>query len=417
MSDSDESDIRRGLEADSRATFGDLRRRLETDRPGACEALDEEITALATGSPDPEAERHVAECARCRDRRDARADLWRRFAWPESRARFLGLRPRLFEPRPFRLIRGVAAALLAAAVAGTLTLPHPQTPADGDALRVRLDRMGVSLKELAALGNEHSIRMLKDIGGPEADALLLGLLGRDPRLDPIIARALAGGPTESLLPADLVRDHRPDLLPALVEMARPGSASAIVAALFDSRLAPRAAKALTRLPRDEVESAIAFAGMGATPDEAETLVDREIALEGALVAAGRSNRHGDQCFWRAVTSDGGLDFLMAAAGTAALREEAFAFLTLLPDDLVAAGCRKALRHPALAAGAARVAAKLGDRRLVPELLRAAKNPPPGMESAGFEISSDELITFRSLTFEAVCMQAVAELTEGKRELR
>src|SRR6185295_12309188 len=101
-----------------------------------------------------------------------------------------------------------------------------------------------------------------------------------PRLDPIIARALAGGPTESLHPADLVRDHRPDLLPALVDMARPGSASAIVGALFDKRLALRAARALTRLPRDEVESALAFAGMSATPEEAKALVDREIALEG-----------------------------------------------------------------------------------------------------------------------------------------
>ena len=417
MSDSDESDIRRALGADSRATFGDLRRKLESDLPGTCHALDESITAYATGSEEPEAELHVAECARCRDRRDARADLWRRLAWPESRARFLELRPRLFEPRPFRMIRAVAAILLAAALASALAIPRPQAPDDREALLKRLDQMGVSLKDLAALGDERSVRMLIKVGGPGSDALLLGVLGRDSRLDPIIARALAGGPTESLLPADLVRDHRPDLLPALVDMARPGSATAIVAALFEPRLAPRAARALTRLPRDEVESALAFAGMGATPEEAEALVDREIALEGALVAAGRSYRHGDQCFWRAVTSDNGLDFLIAAAGTAALREEAFSFLNLIPDDVVAAGCRRALRHPALAAGAARVAARLGDRRLVPELLHAAKNPPPGMDDAGFEITGDALVTCRSLTFEAICMQAVAELTEDRRELR
>jgi hypothetical protein len=86
------------------------------------------------------------------------------------------------------------------------------------------------------------------------------------------------------------------------------------------------------------------------------------------------------------------------------------FLGLLPDDLVIPACREALRKPALAAGAARFAARLGDRRLVPDLIRATKEPPQGMGSAGFEVEEGELISARSESFESVCRDAVAQLS-------
>lgn len=402
-------EIRRALDAESRASFQDLKRRLEADRPGACDALEADVTALATGASEPEAERHVAECARCRDRVDASRDAWRLLAWPESKSRFADLEPRLLAPLPFRPWRAAAAVFLAAAVAGAVAWPM-KVPTGGRDLGYRLERDGLSLGAIAALGTERAARTLVAIGSPEADALLVGMMGRNREIDAFIAPALARADVGPLHPADLVRDWRPDLLPALIDAAPPGSAWAIVPALFDPALAVRATLALERLPRDETESALEFAGLGATPEEAAALARREVAVAGALAAALRSRDHMTRCFWSAVAAENGVDFLIAAAASPLLREEALMFLGLLPEDTVSAACRKALGDPALAAGAARAAAWLGDPRLVPALMRAAKSPPPGMGSAGFRIEEGELVSARSESFETICLDAVAQIT-------
>jgi len=411
MNDSEDQEIRRALDAESRATFDDLRRRLDADRPGPCDALEAEVSALATGSEAPEAERHAAECARCRDRADAARDVWRRLEWPASKARFADLKPRLLAPLPFRAGRAVAAALLAAAVAGALAWPGVSPRAGGDALAGRLRRDGLEMRDIAALGTERAARTLIAIGSPEAEALLLGMMGRDPKVDAVIAAGLTGGAEGPVHPADLVRLSRPDLLPALIDAAPPGSASTIVPALFDPALASRAARALERLPRHETDAALEWAGLGATIDEAEAFAVRGIAVAGALAAADRSRNHRSRCFWSAVGAEDGMEFLLAAAGTSTLRDDAFMFLDLLPDDVVAAACRNALGDPALAGGAARAAARLGDRRLVPHLLRAARNPPPGIGAAGFEVTPGPLIGGRSDSFETVCLAAVSQITK------
>ena len=403
-------DLRRALDAESRATFRDLRRRLESDRPGPCDALAADVTSIGTGAREPEAERHAAECARCRDRADEARDVWRRLAWPASMARFSGLIPRLLAPLPFRAGRAVAAAILAAAIVGALAVPGDAPATGGLAMRARLDREGLTLREIAGLGTERAARTLIAIGGPEADTLLLGMMGRDRAVDSVIAGGLTGVHAGPMHPAEVVRDWRPDLLPALIDAAPPGSALTIVPALFDPRLALRATRALERLPHDEAAAALELAGLSATPDEAATFAQQDIAVPGALAAASRSRDHRMRCFWSALAGDGGLKFLLAAAGSSFFREDALMFLGLLPDDLVFEACREALGDPDLAAGAARAAAKLGDRRLVPALMRAAKSPPQGMGSAGFEIEEGSLISARSETLETVCLDAVAQLT-------
>lgn len=80
-----DDELRGALGGESRASFDDLRRRLDADKPGACDAFDAGLTALATGAREPEAERHAAECARCRDRVDAARDVWGRLEWPADR--------------------------------------------------------------------------------------------------------------------------------------------------------------------------------------------------------------------------------------------------------------------------------------------------------------------------------------------
>lgn len=410
MNEPGEREIRRALDAESRASFEDLRRRLEADRPGRCDEHDAGLTAHATGSYEPEAARHAAECARCRDRVDAAHDVWRRLAWPESKARFQDLRPRLLAPLPFRSWRAVAAGLLAAAVTLAFVLPGNPRPPGGRALAERLERDGLSLRQIASLGTDRAARTLAAIGGPEADGQLLGMMGRNREVDAFIASALTGTEMGPIHPAELVREWRPDLLPALIDAAPPGSASTIVPALFMPHLAARATLALERLPRDETEAALALAGHGATPEEGGEFAERGVAVAGALAAASRSPVHRTRCFWSAVTGDDGVEFLLAAAGNPALREDAFNFLDLLPDDMVAQACREALRDPSLAAGAARAAARLGDRSLVPALMRAARQPPRGMGAAGFEISEGPLISARAETLETVCLEAVARLT-------
>lgn len=405
-------ELRRALGAKSKATFADLRARLQADRPGPCDALEAGVTALATGAREPEAERHAAECAACRDRADAARDVWRRLAWPASKARFADLRPRLLAPLPFRAGRAVAAALLAAAVAGWFARPWIPPASSDAAMGERLDRHGLSLREIADFGTERAARTLIAIGGPEAEACLVGMMGRDRAVDAVIAAALTGRDAGPLHPAALVRDWRPDLLPALIDAAPPGSASTIVPALFDPALASRAARALERLPRHETDAALEWAGIGATPEQAGAFASRGVAVAGALAAADLSPRHRTRCFWRAVLAEGEMEFLLAAAGSPFLRDDAFMFLDLFPPEDVAAACRNALDDPALASGAARVAARLGDRRLVPALMRAARHPPPGMGAAGFEIEEGELVSARSMTFEAVCLDAVSRLTRG-----
>ena len=79
-------DLDRAFDERSKSTFGDLRRRLEQDRPEGCDAVEAGLTALATGAREPEAERHAATCARCRDRVDGVRDVWRRLEWPTSNA-------------------------------------------------------------------------------------------------------------------------------------------------------------------------------------------------------------------------------------------------------------------------------------------------------------------------------------------
>jgi HEAT repeat protein len=232
------------------------------------------------------------------------------------------------------------------------------------------------------------------------------MMGRNDA-DAVIARARGRGRAPSS--GDLVRQWRPDLLSALIDAAPPGSASTIVPALFDPLLAVRATRALERLPRDEAESALAFAGLGATPDEGGAFAQRDVAVTGALAAALRSRVHRTRCFWSAVTTENGMDFLLAAVGSPLLRDEALMFLGLLPEDAVSEACRKALEDPDLAAGAARAAGWLGDRRLVPALMRAAKSPPPGMGSAGIRIEEGELMSARSESFETVCLDAIAQL--------
>jgi hypothetical protein len=409
MSDLDDKDIRRALGPDSKATFGDLRRKLEADRPGACDRFAAEVTALATGAREPEAERHAAECARCRDLADQAGDVWRRLAWPASRARFDDLKPRLLAPLPLRMGRAVAAALLAASVIGAVA--WPSTFEDGDK-GARLEREGLGVREIAALGTVRAAKTLIAIGGAEAEAALVAMMGRNRDVDEVIANALAGSNVGPMHPAELVRERRPDLLPALIDAAPPGSALTIVPALFDPRLAGPATRALERLPHDEVATALELSGLSATPEEGAAFAERGVAISGALAAASRSRDHRMRCFWSAVGGADGLDFLFAAAGSAPLREDALMFLGLLPDDTVFQACREALRDPELAAGAARAAAKLGDRRLVPALMRAASHPPQGMGSAGFEIVDGSLVTARSETLESVCLEAVTSLTRN-----
>ena len=403
-------DIRRAFGAPSKATFGDLRARLEADRPGPCDALAADVTSLATGAHEPDAERHAAECAQCRDRADEARDVWNRLAWPSSKARFSDLAPRLLAPLPFRAGRAVAAALLAAAVAGALVIPATSLPAGGAAKRARLDRDGLGLQEIANFGTERAARTLLDVGGPEADALLIGMMGRDRVVDAVIASGLTGTNAGPLHPAEVVRDWRPDLLPALIDAAPPGSALTIVPALFNPQLAGRAASALERLPHEEAAAALELAGLSATPEEAATFAQREISLSGALAAASRSRDHRMRCFWSALAQDEGPKLLLAAAGSSLLREDALMFHGLLPDDLVFAACREALQDPELAAGAARAAAKLGDRRLVPALIRAAQDPPQGLRSAGFEMEEGDWVSARSESFKSVCLDAVAQIS-------
>jgi hypothetical protein len=394
----------------SQATFEGLRRRLAADRPDGCEAIDESVTAVATGSPDPEAERHLAMCAKCRDRRDARSEVWRLLEWPVSAARFEDLRPRLLA-RPIRWLARAASVLLAAGAVWAAARPSgPQEP-DGAAIGTRLSESGVTLQEVAALGTDRAARRLAAIGGPEADALLLEMLARNPRLAPIVGKALAGLEVESIHPADLVREHRPDLLSKLIDLAPPGSGPVILSALSDPRLADRAAAALARLPEREARSCARLVGLSATPEEAATLIGHPRALEGAIEGASRSRDHRDLCFWRALAVDGGVVFLIAAAGDFTLRDDALQFLDLLPEEEVAAACIRALRHPLLAPGAVIAALRLNDRRLVPELLRAAKDPPPGLGAAGFELTGGPVLTGRSLPFEMVCVDAASELSE------
>lgn len=397
-------EIRRALESESRATFGDLRRRLDEDRPGPCEEHAVALTAHATGSHEPEAVRHADECARCRDQADEARDVWRLLSWPESKARFQDLEPRLRSPLPFRAWRAAAAVLLAATGALALALPSADPERGGVELAERLHRQGVRLRQVADLGTERAARTLAAIGTPEAEAHLVGMMGRDPAVDAYIVSALTGKDLGPIHPAEVVRDWRPDLLPALLDSAPPGSASAVIPALFIPHLAERATRALERLPRHEAETAFSLAGMGATPEEAGEFAERGVAVPGALAAASRSPAHRTRCFWGAVTGDDGVEFLMAAAGTPDLREDAFNFLGLLPDDMIAAGCREALRDPARAAGAARVAVWLKDRTLVPALLRAARQSGMG----GLELEEGPLVSARAETLSSVCLKA-AEL--------
>ncbi|HEU4334353.1 MAG TPA: hypothetical protein VFT32_07660 [Candidatus Eisenbacteria bacterium] len=410
MSDIDDREIRRALGPGSRSRFDDIRRRLEADRPGECGELQAEVTSLATGAREPEAARHAAGCARCRDQADQARDVWRRLAWPASNARFDGLRSRLIAPLPFRPGRFVAAALLAAAVVGALAWPRPSPPTGGAPLARRLENDGLGLRVLAELGTERAARTLLAIGGPEAEALLIGMMGRNRDIDAVVTRGLAADAPGPLHPADLVREWRPDLLAALIDSAPPGSATTIIPALFEPDLAARAARALERLPHDEAAAALELAGVGATLEEAGVFAERSVAVAGALKAATGSRLHRQRCFWRAVAGSNSLDFLFAAAGSSLFREDALMFIGLLPDDVVVAACRDALRNPVLAAGAARAAARLGDRRLVPALIRAAKEPPPGMGSAGFEMEKGDLVSARSESFESVCLDAVAQIT-------
>lgn len=394
----------------SRAMFEDFQRRLAADRPEGCDAVDESITALATGSPEPEAERHLAGCAKCRDRLDARRDIWRLIEWPASAALFDRLRPRL-SARPIRWIARAASILLAAGAVWAAARPVQAPDPDGATLGSRLTQSGVTLQEIAALGTERAARRLAAIGGPEADALLLEMLTRDGRLAPVVGKALAGLTAESIHPADLVQLHRPDLLPKLIDLAPPGSGPLIISALSNPELADRAAAALARLPEREALACIRFGGLSATPEEAASLIGHPRALEGALEGASRSRSHRDLCFWRALAVDGGLQFLIAAAGDLSLRDHALRFLDLVPEEEMTAACVQALRHPALAPGAVRAALRLNDRRLVPELLRAAKDPPPGMGAAGFELTGGPVLAGRSLAFETVCVNAATELSE------
>lgn len=416
MSDIEDRELREALGAESRATFGDLRRRLDADRPGGCDAVEAGVTALATGAHETEAKNHIETCARCRDKADAARDVWRRLDWPTSKATFAGLRPRLLAPLPFRAGRAVAAALLVTAVAGLLAWPGPDPSPGGEALAARMEREGLTLEDIANRGTEGAARTLISIGGTRAETLLVGMMGRDPEIDAVISNALAGRSVGPMHPADLVRDARPDLMPALIDAAPPGSASTIVRAIFDPRLRSRAIRALERMPRDEVDSALEWAGYGATLQESEAFAVRGIGVVGALAAASRGGLYRSRCFWRAVTTEGGVEFLLAAAGTPHLRADAFTFLDLLPDEQVAAACRSALGTRELAGGAARVAARLGDRRLVPALVRAARHPPPGMGSAGFEVTEGPLVSGESYAFEAICQQAVSQLTSENGSL-
>jgi hypothetical protein len=407
MSD-DEREIRKALGTESRATFGDLRRRMEEDRPGGCEEHAAALTAHATGSVEPDAIRHAGACARCRDRADEALDVWRKLSWPDSKALFRDLKPRLLAPRPFRMWRAAAAALLAACGALAIAVPSAAPQTGGPGLAERLKRSGVSLRRVADRGTEPAARTLAAIGTPEAEALLIGMMGRDPDVDALIVSALTGRDLGPVHPADVVRDWRPDLLPALLDSAPPGSASVILPALFIPRLAERATRALERLPRHEAETALTLAGIGATLEEAGEFAERGVAVPAALAAATRSPAHRTRCFWSAVTGDDGVEFLMAAAGTPYLREDAFNFLGLLPDDLVAAACREALRDPSLVAGAARVAVWLKDRSLVPALLRAARQS--GV--AGLELEEGPLVSAREETVATVCLKAAEELARA-----
>jgi hypothetical protein len=390
----------------SKSTFDDFRRRLEADRPEGCDAVEAGLTALATGAREPEAERHAATCARCRDRVDQVRDLWRRLEWPASTARFRDLEAKLVAPLPFRGGRAVAAALLVAAVAVAFLAPAG-VPDSGNLAR-RLERDGWNLKAIADLRTERAARTLAAIGGSKADALLLGMMGRSRAVDEVAAAALTGADRGPVHPAEIVRRWRPDLLPALIDAAPPGSASMIVPALFDPRLSAAAARALGRLPWIETEAALEWAGLGASPDEAGALAELGIAVPAALKAAMLSADHRTRCFWSAVSQRGGLEFLLAAAGTPILSEDAFRFLDLLPAALVVEAVRDALRDPELAGGAARAAARLGDRSLVPALMRAARNR--GAEVVGLEIADGPLLGARSVTLESVCLDAVAVLT-------
>jgi hypothetical protein len=216
---------------------------MEADRPGDCDALAPGVTAAATGSRDAEAERHLAECAGCRDRADSARDAWRLISWPASRARFDGIRPQLSRPAPFRFGRLAAAAALGIAAALAWTLPGG---GGGPGLADRLQRDGITLRHLADLGTPRAAQTLAAIGGPEAEALLLSMMGRNRRVDEIAAKALAGKDVGPVHPAELVRLWRPDLLVALMEAPPPGSAATIVPALYDPRLAWRGTLATRR---------------------------------------------------------------------------------------------------------------------------------------------------------------------------
>ena len=408
MTSSEDREIRRALGPESKATFRDLVRRMDADRPGMCDSLAADVTALATGSHDDRADAHLSECAACRDRADSIQDVWHAISWPASKARFDPLRPHLSAAPPFRFGRLVAAAALGAAAVLSWALPSGPSEYGGQGLADRLNRDGISLRHLADLGTARAASTLAAIGGPDAEALLLGMMGRNPEVDAVATKALTGKNLGPMHPAELVRIWRPDLLTALMDAALPGSASTIAPALYDPRLAWRATLALERLPRAEVESALAFEGLGASPEEAAELAERGIAVTGALAAASRSPSHRTKCFWSAVAG-ADLDFLFAAAGSPLLREDAFRFLDLLPEELVAAECRKALVDSNLAAGAARAAGRLRDRSLVPALMKAASQPPQGMGAVDLVIEEGPLVSARGVTLASLCMEAVTRL--------